>query len=443
MSITLRGEHFKRDFDYMVYEDGDYFKVLNGDSLAIDYKDKDASTAVAKAISFLTPDRTRKEIVKLKGNFVLTAPIELDSYMILDLRGAKLLLADGVNDSIIKADSKSHFEIIGGLLDGNRDNQTAGEGIDVINCRDFLVKDVFIENSRGHGVLVRDGSERGTVDSCTAINTSGAGFCLSSLNGEVRHVVVSNSKARANNYNGIFLYFGTRQCSVIGCSVREVTFGWGIEFENVLYCQAIGNNIRDCLGIGMKITGSSGIENAFIGNSIYNVGKHGIVVNGNYNVVMGNVVERASNEEDGRYDGIGLAADDGGGGVGSGSVNHNIIKENIIIAPTFYNGLRHGIREYGGDHNIIAYNTIIPNEIRHEIIMWVGSNTRVGRNIGFVTENSGEATISAGSTYVDVPHGLDVTPDPNKIRIVPKDDLGGRSYWISDVDASKFRINIG
>jgi len=43
---------------------------------------------------------------------------------------------------------------------------------------------------------------------------------------------------------------------------------------------------------------------------------------------------------------------------------------------------------------------------------------------------------------VDVTHGLDITPDINKIRITPKDNLNGRDYWISDVNSSTFRINI-
>ena len=442
MSITLHGEHFKKDFDYMIYKDGDYYKVLNGDSLAIDYKDKDASQVVAKAISFLTPDRTWKEIIKLKGNFVLTSPINLDSYMILDLSGAKLTLADGVNDSMIKAEGKSHFEIIGGHLHGNRGNQTAGCGVEITNSEFFLVKDVYVTDTYNHGVLAQDGSKRGVIDGCFAENVGGSGVCLSGVNGATYHVTISNCKVKTSSYNGIFLYFNVLQSSVIGCSVMNVTFGWGIEFENSSYCQAIGNDIRDCTGIGMKIMGSSALKNAFIGNNIFNVGRHGITVNGHQNVILGNVVERASSTEDGRYDGICLAGADGGNGASSGSANHNIISNNIIIAPDFYYGLRHGIREYSGNNNIIAYNTIIPNQIRHEIILWVGSNTKVHHNIGFVTENCGEAVISAGSTYVDVSHGLDVVPDPNKIRVTPLDDLGGRSFWISDVDASKFRINI-
>jgi len=63
-------------------------------------------------------------------------------------------------------------------------------------------------------------------------------------------------------------------------------------------------------------------------------------------------------------------------------------------------------------------------------------------NIGFLTENSGNATILAGNTYVDVAHGLSITPDINKFDITPKDNLAGRSWWISNVNATHFRINL-
>jgi len=57
-------------------------------------------------------------------------------------------------------------------------------------------------------------------------------------------------------------------------------------------------------------------------------------------------------------------------------------------------------------------------------------------------KNSGTATITAGNTYVDVTHGLAITPDINRIKITPKDNLGGRNWWVSNVTSTTFRINI-
>lgn len=55
---------------------------------------------------------------------------------------------------------------------------------------------------------------------------------------------------------------------------------------------------------------------------------------------------------------------------------------------------------------------------------------------------SGSGTVTAGNTFVDVTHGLFFTPDINKIEVTPQDDLGGRDFWVSNVGATTFRINI-
>jgi len=54
------------------------------------------------------------------------------------------------------------------------------------------------------------------------------------------------------------------------------------------------------------------------------------------------------------------------------------------------------------------------------------------RNRNYTTENSGTATIIAGNTYVDVAHGLAGAPDISKVRVTPRDDLGGRSFWVEE-----------
>jgi hypothetical protein len=54
----------------------------------------------------------------------------------------------------------------------------------------------------------------------------------------------------------------------------------------------------------------------------------------------------------------------------------------------------------------------------------------------------GSATILAGNTYVDVPHGLSFTPTIDQIVLTPQDALGGRSFWPTNPTSTTFRINI-
>jgi len=71
------------------------------------------------------------------------------------------------------------------------------------------------------------------------------------------------------------------------------------------------------------------------------------------------------------------------------------------------------------------------------------ANGRVARNLGYVTETSGTATVANGQTSVDVTHGMDITPSINDINVTPTNSMGNAiKYYISNVGASTFRINV-
>jgi len=52
----------------------------------------------------------------------------------------------------------------------------------------------------------------------------------------------------------------------------------------------------------------------------------------------------------------------------------------------------------------------------------------------------GVATVTTGDTYVDVAQSLGRTP--RNVQVTPRVDLG-TNFWVSDVDSSNIRINIG
>lgn len=54
--------------------------------------------------------------------------------------------------------------------------------------------------------------------------------------------------------------------------------------------------------------------------------------------------------------------------------------------------------------------------------------------------NRGSATLALGNTYIDVSHYIGGTP--TNIVVTPTSNLGSRSFWISDIGAATFRINI-
>lgn len=75
-----------------------------------------------------------------------------------------------------------------------------------------------------------------------------------------------------------------------------------------------------------------------------------------------------------------------------------------------------------------------------------GVSTVIKENIGYTTATSSTATITSGNTYIAVTHSLDIQPATSTISVLPLEDLGNASttnFWISDVGASTFRINVG
>ncbi len=64
-------------------------------------------------------------------------------------------------------------------------------------------------------------------------------------------------------------------------------------------------------------------------------------------------------------------------------------------------------------------------------------------HIGYVTENSGAATITSGNTSIAANHGLSITPNINNISVTPTSSLGSAaSYWVSGVTSTQFTINV-
>jgi len=155
-----------------------------------------------------------------------------------------------------------------------------------------------------------------------------------------------------------------------------------------------------------------------LGNCITKPFRGGMLIRGQRQIVVGNLVIDANQSGAVGYYGIWVY-----------NAVKDIIAHNVVYSVTA-NKPEYGIYEDGtSDYNRIEHNFI--EGYQTSAIRVVGANTICKDNIGYVTENSGIATITAGATSVDVAHGLDITPDVNKIRITPKDNLGGRSFHVT------------
>ena len=122
------------------------------------------------------------------------------------------------------------------------------------------------------------------------------------------------------------------------------------------------------------------------------------------------------------------------------SVKHNLFLENTIGASILGNDMRNpGTGYYDVNIASVSSNNVI-TENYFSKCSDAGTNNIIRFNRGFVTENSGTATISSGNTYIWVAHGLAGTP--TYVQLTPKNDLGGRSFWWNSANSTHFKIHI-
>jgi len=121
----------------------------------------DDEVEIQNAIDALTVGRDYYETVLLRGNFLISDTIKLPDYTIFRLQG-KIKLKDAANVEMIENSDptagNSHIIIEGGVLDGNRANQTTTvQGIRLENVTDVLIKDVLITSTYHNAIRVITG----------------------------------------------------------------------------------------------------------------------------------------------------------------------------------------------------------------------------------------------------------------------------------------------
>ena len=112
------------------------------------------------------------------------------------------------------------------------------------------------------------------------------------------------------------------------------------------------------------------------------------------------------------------------------------VLSDIIIKDNIISGAAKGIHfdNYATMDFTIRDNTF--TECTTEIDIEAGITTDIQRNQGYVTENSGTATLASGTTSIAVTHGLAVTPTAGDIMVTAMESLGSASYYYIDTYTS-------
>lgn len=107
-----------------------------------------------------------------------------------------------------------------------------------------------------------------------------------------------------------------------------------------------------------------------------------------------------------------------------------------------------GTQLYGISYKNTTDVYIHHNDVRGNRTAGILDNTgnttpKVNRNLGYVTENSGTATVASGATTSVVTHGLAITPSLNDIKITPTNSMGNSTkYFISTPTSTQFTITV-
>jgi len=160
------------------------------------------------------------------------------------------------------------------------------------------------------------------------------------------------------------------------------------------------------------------------------------IVNSSYHKFIGCSFESAGQQQNNIYNTIRLR----------NGANHNIFENCKIlnrVAETAKKPYAAIVEADTCDYNTFINCDFDPSKYATTTMIIVGANTKIKGNRGYITENRGTATVANGATYIDVTHGLSKTPVAQDIIVTPTNNKGSASeYWISDIVASTFRINV-
>lgn len=261
------------------------------------------------------------------------------------------------------------------------------------------------------------------------------------------------------------------ECLIIGCTITGCNFGIRVGGQEVDYngrtvidgCWITRNNIGQTVGTpdkayGVMVKGSLGhvdIRNSYIANNCYEVGtdiSYNVYVDDPDVTITDNFISQKDISASGKAINIGintLPTTDGGGddvfiqgntieqSKGSGrSGIYMRYADNIRIYENFIDtNANYGIEILSGTNIIVELNLFSDNVAG--AISDSGTATRFFRNIGYVTENSGTATITA-STNVTFNHGMNKTPT----HVTCGFKTTGYGSWIWSANSTQITITV-
>jgi len=462
-------------YSYLVFEKAGMVYARNGKTGELEFSDEDAAKVIQSALGALTSGRTWKEKVVSKGDFEISDTIKLPSYTILEIQG-RLRAKDALNKPILQNSDieagNRDVVVIGGELDGNKTTQTAEpvrvihfqrvtngriHGVHISNAKDraievdfgsgVIVSNCYIEDtgvaSGDHGIMIwsptaETGIYRGhLVKDCVIRNSYGNNVDVGTVRGVIISGILSfNAVARGINIDTgrdilVSDFFDKGSATALGI-VSAYADSLRIVFDNCWGVENSGNAVK-MQTLGYKI---EAVElNHVIGMAPDDFGIHIYADNGQISkILLNSCLVRDAGKAGALRSGLLLQAD-------SGETMYDVKVHNSI----FYDVA--GYQNYGFEtlnYGTMDRVTMIGGSLRDNAVGayrdrgTVAPPNFVMRDVdGYVTVNSGTATIAAGTTSATAAHGLAATP--TKVLVTPRADIG--DVWVSARDAANITIS--
>jgi hypothetical protein len=362
-------------------------------------------------------------------------------------------------------------------------------GIEVVgNFEDIVIEKCFIYNTGSDGIFVLwYGANKGNVlvinNVFDGIRGYYGGF---HVHGTSKHKIVVafnqffNLKSHAIRHG--YMIIGNYIENVDFTGTYHATYGddyaiLGSDDANIIAF----NYVKNVAGGGIFYWNGGnydGTRAVIVGNIIWNVTKNGIYAAGKSGyigraIIADNIIWGTGG--DGIYAGYyamgwlikgNYVENAGSDGIDISGCNYCTAEDNVIVNPSRNgDGAGSGIRAYGIGLTLIGNHVRVTSAPRPGFGIVIGSNMDVRiiggsivsdvgfrsgiigigtgsvveiRNVyGYRTQNSGVATISAGSTRVTVSHGLATTP--SKVLITPLAQPPGK-LWVENITSTSFNI---
>lgn len=345
---------------YTVWQEGTYYFAKNAYGLIV-YSGQNASLVINNALSDAGGWTNKGTVLLEEGDYTLSSTLQVKEYTSLIGSGMEktmLYLSSGANDNVIEnyqTGPEWFFHFADFTIYGNKDGQSSGHGIYLVNARDITIERVRTQYCKQDGMHFQDGFLHQIYYSFSDHND---GYGIYANNTEtalkIRNCVVENSGLDnirvlagssheiANNqieggYNGIFFtgYYSSIENNYV-CDSSHYNIYVGSYRNEILNNRIrLSNNISILLESAhhSKVSGNI-ISNTLPGRS----GSYGISLSSgsHYSAITGNVIENVT------------------GGIFLFDSDHNTLTGNVITDDSDA-----GICFVNSDWNVVTTNRVV------------------------------------------------------------------------------------